>query len=63
MPKKFLVKAGLTGALLLTGASSKLKALPEKPPELRLPYGLVTAEELKKLLAQLISKFLPKNHF
>lgn len=60
-PKKILAGATLTGSLLLTPASQKLKGLPDKPPELRIPYGLISAQELKKLLAELLKKVLPKS--
>ena len=59
MPKKFLATASLAGSLLLTSGSQSLKALPEKPPELRLPLGLVNEEELKKILSQFLTKALP----
>jgi hypothetical protein len=59
MPKQLLVKAGLAGTLLLTSAGQKLKSLPEKPPELRLPMGLVNSEELKELLGKFLKKSLP----
>jgi len=59
MSKKLLASAGLTGILLLTGSSQKLQALPEKAPEQRLPLGLITKEELEKLLKKLLTKSLP----
>lgn len=59
MSKKLLASAGLTGILLLTGSSQKLQALPEKAPEQRLPLGLITKEELAKLLKKLLKKSLP----
>ena len=60
-PKKILSAATLTGSLLLAPGSQKIKALPDKPPELRLPYGLVSTRELKKLLVQLLKKILPQS--
>lgn len=59
MSKKLLASAGLTGILLLTGSSQKLQALPEKAPEQRLPLGLITKEELEKLIKKLLQKSLP----
>lgn len=59
MSKKLLASAGLTGILLLTGSSQKLQALPEKAPEQRLPLGLITKEEIEKLLKKLLKKSLP----
>ena len=59
-PKKILSAATLTGSLLLAPGSQKIRALPDKPPELRLPYGLVSTQELKKLLTQLLKKILPQ---
>jgi hypothetical protein len=61
MSKKFLIKSALAGVLLLTSGASKLKSLPQKPPELRLPQGLITSEELKKLLSKLLKKELPES--
>ena len=58
--KQLLAGASLAGTLLLSGSSQAVKALPEKPPELRAPYGLVSLKELKQLLARLLSKLLPK---
>jgi len=60
-PKKILSAATLTGSLLLTPAAQKLKALPGKPPELRIPHGLVSSKELKLLLADLLKKVLPES--
>ncbi len=59
MSKKLLASAGLTGILLLTGSSQKLQALPEKASEQRLPLGLITKEELEKILKKLLKKSLP----
>lgn len=57
--QKLLASASLAGTLLLTPAGQRLKALPEKPPEQRLPLGLITKEELEKLLKKLLKKSLP----
>jgi len=59
-PKKLLAGATLTGSLLLTPGSQKARLLPDKPPELRLPAGLVSAKDLKKILAHLLKQVLPK---
>jgi len=59
MSKKLLASAGLTGILLLTAGSQPLQALPEKAPEQRLPLGLITKEEIAKLLKKLLTKSLP----
>ncbi len=47
--------------LLLTSGMDKIKSLASKPPELRLPQGLVTSEELKKLLAKILKRELPSH--
>jgi hypothetical protein len=52
MPKKLLATASLIGTLLLTGG---------KPTGLKLPPALVTSQELKELLTQILAKLLPKN--
>lgn len=57
--QKLLASASLAGTLLLTPAGQSLKALPEKPPEQRLPLGLITKEELERLLKKLLDKSLP----
>lgn len=57
--KQLIASASLAGTLLLTGSSQAVKALPEKPPELRVPYGLVSTKELKQLLSKLLAKLLP----
>ncbi|MEK7513342.1 MAG: hypothetical protein AAB430_03610 [Patescibacteria group bacterium] len=59
MSKKLLSIASLTGALLLSSGSQKIKALPDKPPELRLPIGLISQKELAELLAKMLQKILP----
>lgn len=59
MSKKLLSIASLTGALLLSSGSQKIKALPDKPPELRLPIGLISQKELNELLAKILQKILP----
>lgn len=59
MSKKLLSIASLTGALLLSSGSQKIKALPDKPPELRLPIGLISQKELAELLAKILQKILP----
>ncbi len=56
MSKKLLSIASLTGALLLSSGSQKIKALPDKPPELRLPIGLISQKELNELLAKILQK-------
>ncbi|MEA3355018.1 MAG: hypothetical protein U9Q63_00855 [Patescibacteria group bacterium] len=61
MPKKILASATLTGTLLLTSGSQNIKKLPENPPELRAPLGLISTKELRKLLADKIKKTLPKS--
>lgn len=64
MPKKssnFLATATLAGTLLLSSGSEKLTNLPENPPELRAPLGLVSTKELRKLLSNKIKKNLPKS--
>jgi hypothetical protein len=45
--------------LLLSSGSQAIQALPEKPPELRLPYGLISTKELQQLLAKALAKVLP----
>jgi hypothetical protein len=57
--KKLLTGATLTGTLLLSSGSQNLKKLPENPPELRAPLGLVSTKELRKLLASKLKKTLP----
>ncbi|MCX6816864.1 MAG: hypothetical protein NTZ93_03295 [Candidatus Beckwithbacteria bacterium] len=57
--KNLLASASLAGSLLLTSGSQSLKALPDKPPELRLPLGLVNDEEIKKILSKYLNKVLP----
>ncbi len=52
MPRKLLATASLVGTLLLTGA---------KPNGLKLPLALVTSQELKELVSQLLAKLLPKS--
>ena len=59
--KKFLTSATLAGSLLLSSGSQNLKALPDKPAALRAPLGLITSQELKKLLLDLLNKVLPKS--
>ena len=59
MSKKLLSIASLTGALLLSSGSQKIKALPDKPPELRLPIGLISQKELAELLVKILQKILP----
>ncbi|MBU1085255.1 MAG: hypothetical protein ABIJ43_04665 [Candidatus Beckwithbacteria bacterium] len=64
MPKKssnFLAAATLTGTLLLSSGSDKIKSLPEKPLELRAPLGLISTKEIRKLLADKIKKTLPQS--
>ncbi len=64
MPKKssnLLAAATLTGTLLLSSGSQKLKSLPEKPPKLRAPLGLISTKELRELLADKITEILPKS--
>jgi len=57
--RKLLSAATLTGSLLLTPASQKIQSITDKPPALRIPYGLVSSKELKLLLADLLKKVLP----
>jgi len=57
--KKAVASASLAGSLLLTPSSESLKALPDKPHELRLPSGLISSSDLKKLLKKSLSKILP----
>ena len=52
MPKKYLATASLIGTLLLSGG---------KPAALKLPPALVTSQELKELVSQLLAKLLPKS--
>lgn len=59
MSRNLLASAGLTGILLLTGSSQKLQALPEKAPEQKLPLGLITKNELEKIIKKLLKKSLP----
>jgi len=58
--KQLLAGAGLASTLLLSSGSQATKALTDKPPELRRPYGLVSSKELKQLLAKALEKILPK---
>jgi hypothetical protein len=58
---KLLTSASLAGTLLLSAGSQQIKALPEKPPELRLPFGLISPKELKSLLAKALDKILPSS--
>ena len=57
--KKAVASASLAGSLLLIPSSQNLKALPEKPHELRLPSGLISSSDLKKLLKKSLEKILP----
>lgn len=57
---KILASATLTSSLLLSSGSKNIKALPDKPPALRAPFGLITTQELNKLLKELLDKTLPK---
>lgn len=59
--KKLLAGATLTGSLLLSSGSQNLKSLPDKPPELRAPLGLISTKELNRLLSQLLKKTLPQS--
>ena len=59
--KKLLASATLTGSLLLTSGSQSVKALPDKPPELRAPLGLISTDELKTLLKNQLLNIIPKN--
>ena len=59
--KKILAGASLAGSLLLSSGSQALKALPDKPPELRAPSGFASKREIKKLLADLLQKILPSS--
>src|SRR3990167_8186664 len=58
--KRILAGATLAGSLLLTSGAEKLKNLEEKPPELRLPYGLVTSQELRMLLKKMLTQTVPE---
>jgi len=58
--KKILAGVTLTGSLLLTSGAQKLKPLDEKPPELRLPYGLVSTKELRSLLKKMLAEVTPE---
>lgn len=57
--KNLLAGASLAGTLLLSSGSENIKALPDKPPELRLPSGLVTKKELNQLLVKALGRILP----
>jgi hypothetical protein len=59
--KKLLAGATLTGSLLLSSGSQSIKALPDKPPELRAPLGLLSSKELMALLKDLISNIIPQS--
>ncbi len=59
-PKKLLLGATLASTVLLSSGSSKLSKLSEKPPELRAPLGLLSNQELKKLLAKFLQDNLPQ---
>ena len=59
--QKLIASASLAGTLLLTPAGDSLQALPEKSPLQRLPLGLLSQDELKKLLKELIAKKLPSS--
>lgn len=58
-PNNLIASATLAGSLLLTLGSQDLTALPEKPPELRLPLGLANEAEIKKIFQTMLSKILP----
>ncbi|MFH0943358.1 MAG: hypothetical protein V1810_04245 [Candidatus Beckwithbacteria bacterium] len=57
--QKLLASASLAGTLLLTPAGQSLPALSEKSPLQRLPLGLLSQDELKKLLVKLLKEKLP----
>jgi hypothetical protein len=59
--KQFLALSTLAGSLLLTSGAGKLKSLEEKPPELRLPYGLVSSKELRELLKKWLKDTTPSS--
>lgn len=61
LAKKLLASATLTGSLLLTSGSQNIKALPDKPPELRAPLGLISSQELMILLKDSLSSIIPQN--
>lgn len=53
--KKLLAATSLASTLLLAPSSKSIKALPD-PLELRIPYGLLTASETKKIIKQILDK-------
>lgn len=56
---KLLTGATLAGSLLLTPAKPAESRFLRKPPEERLKLGLVTSEEIKKLISEKISGLVP----
>ncbi|HUV47294.1 MAG TPA: hypothetical protein VMW29_04115 [Candidatus Bathyarchaeia archaeon] len=60
--QNFLASATLAGSLLLSqGKAFGVPNLLEKPAEERVKKGIVTSEEIQKLLAQRLGSFVPQN--